>query len=69
MPTGTVKFFNRKKGYGFIITDESGKEIFFHATSVSNKNNLKENDKVAYDEQDGERGLHAVNVQKTEATV
>lgn len=64
MPTGTIKFFNRKKGYGFIITEEPGKEIFFHATTVSDKNSLKENDRVSYDEQDGERGTHAINVQK-----
>ena len=64
MPTGTVKFFNRKKGYGFIITEEAEKEIFFHATTVVDKNNLNENDKVSYEEQEGERGLHAINVQK-----
>jgi CspA family cold shock protein len=64
MPTGTIKFFNRKKGFGFIIVDESQKEIFFHATGVADKNNLKENDRVTFEEKDGDRGIAAVNVVK-----
>ena len=62
MPTGTIKFFNRKKGFGFIIVDESQKENFFHATGLADKNNLKETDRVAFEEKDGDRGIAAVNV-------
>ncbi|MFM7078976.1 MAG: cold-shock protein [Bacteroidota bacterium] len=64
MPTGTIKFFNRKKGFGFIIVDESQKEIFFHATGVADKNSIKENDRVSFEEKEGDRGIAAVNVVK-----
>ena len=64
MPTGTIKFFNRKKGFGFIIVDDSQKEIFFHATGVQDKNGIKENDRVTFEEKEGDRGIAAVNVVK-----
>ena len=47
--TGTVKFFNESKGYGFITDDESGQDIFVHVTSI-NGLELKEGDKVEYQE-------------------
>jgi CspA family cold shock protein len=64
MPTGTIKFFNRKKGFGFIRYDESEREIFVHATNMADKRTIQENDKVSFEEMDGERGPTAVNVKK-----
>ncbi len=59
--TGTVKFFNESKGYGFITNDESGSDVFVHVTAL-NGIELKEGDKVSYDEEDGKKGTVAVNV-------
>lgn len=60
--TGTVKFFNESKGFGFIKDDESGKDVFVHATGVMNGEKLRENDKVTFEERDGKKGINAVNV-------
>ncbi|MBK8366799.1 MAG: cold shock domain-containing protein [Bacteroidota bacterium] len=60
MSTGTVKFFNETKGFGFIKDDESGKEYFVHVTGLSDK--IRENDAVTFDIQEGKKGLNAVNV-------
>ncbi len=60
MSTGTVKFFNETKGFGFIKEDESGKEYFVHVTDLNDK--IKENDEVSFDIQEGKKGLNAVNV-------
>jgi CspA family cold shock protein len=60
MSTGTVKFFNETKGFGFIKEDESGKEYFVHVTGLSDK--IKENDNVTFEIQEGKKGLNAVNV-------
>ena len=60
MSTGTVKFFNETKGFGFIKEDESGKEYFVHVTGLSDK--IRENDTVTFDIQKGKKGLNAVNV-------
>ena len=62
MATGVVKFFNESKGYGFIKEDESGKEIFVHATGLVDK--IRENEHVSYEVSEGKRGLNAVNVKK-----
>ncbi len=63
MQTGVVKFFNESKGYGFIVDDESKKEIFVHITGL-NGVTLRENDQVQYEVIDGKKGLNAVKVQK-----
>lgn len=60
MSTGTVKFFNETKGFGFIKEDETGKEYFVHVTGLNGK--IKENDEVTFDIQEGKKGLNAVNV-------
>ena len=60
MSTGTVKFFNETKGFGFIKEDESGKEYFVHVTGLNDK--IRENDTVSFDIQEGKKGLNAVNV-------
>ncbi|MBL0341952.1 MAG: cold shock domain-containing protein [Bacteroidetes bacterium] len=64
MPNGTIKFFNQKRGYGFIKYDDSEQEIFVHATGMIDKKFIQENDKVTFEENQGEKGLSAVNVRK-----
>lgn len=65
MKTGTVKWFNAKKGYGF-ISDEDGKDIFVHfsALNMSGFKVLEEGDKVEYEVIEGEKGPQAANVTK-----
>lgn len=60
--TGTVKFFNDSKGFGFITNDETGKDIFVHVSNL-NGVELREGDTVEYDEEEGRKGLVAANVQ------
>lgn len=60
--TGTVKFFNGSKGYGFITNDETGQDIFVHATAL-NGIELNEGDKVEYVEEEGRKGMVAAQVQ------
>ena len=61
MKKGTVKFFNNAKGFGFIKSEETGEEIFVHVTGV--KEEIRENDAVVFDVEEGKKGLNAVNVQ------
>ncbi len=60
MKKGTVKFFNEAKGFGF-IKEDNGQEIFVHASGL--KEDIRENDTVSFDIQEGKKGLNAVNVQ------
>jgi CspA family cold shock protein len=60
--TGTVKFFNEEKGFGFIKHDESEKETFVHANGLIDQ--VEKDDKVEFDVQEGKRGLNAVNVKR-----
>ncbi len=60
---GKVKFFNEMKGFGFIIADD-GREIFVHYTGVEEGLELQENDVVAFEVEDGDRGPKAVNVKR-----
>lgn len=60
MQEGTVKFFNEEKGFGFIIPKNGGREIFVHASGVSES--IRENDEVRYDVAEGKKGPNAVNV-------
>jgi CspA family cold shock protein len=62
MSLGTVKFFNESKGYGFIKDNESGKEIFVHVSGLIDK--IDKEDQVEYEEEDGKKGLNAINVKK-----
>jgi len=57
---GTVKFFNTEKGFGFIKHDGSDKETFVHASGLIDQ--IKENDRVEFDLQNGKKGMNAVNV-------
>ena len=58
MPTGTVKWFNTTKGYGFIAPDEGGKDVFVHISAVeqSGLTGLADNQKVSYVLEDGRDG-------------
>ncbi|MBV2247713.1 MAG: cold shock domain-containing protein [Lentimicrobium sp.] len=60
MSTGTVKFFNDSKGFGFIKDDDSEQEYFVHASGLIDE--VRENDQVSFDLQEGRKGLNAVNV-------
>lgn len=60
MNKGKVKFFNESKGFGFIIDEESGKEHFVHISGLIDE--IRENDEVTYELQEGKKGLNAVNV-------
>lgn len=65
MTTGTVKFFNADKGYGFIAPDGGGQDAFVHVTALeaSGINTLNQNDRVTYDLENDRRGKQAaVNV-------
>ena len=58
MPSGTVKWFNTTKGYGFIAPDEGGKDVFVHISAVerSGLTGLADNQKVSYDLEEGRDG-------------
>jgi CspA family cold shock protein len=62
MKNGTVKFFNESKGFGFIKEEGSEKEFFVHVTGLVHE--VRENDRVTFDLQEGRKGLNAVNVKK-----
>ena len=61
MPTGTVKWFNATKGYGFIEPDEGGNDIFVHISAVQSAgmDSLNEGQKVAYELEQGRNGKTA----------
>jgi CspA family cold shock protein len=62
MKTGTVKFFNVSKGFGFITVDDTNQELFVHVTGLVDQ--IRDGDKVTFDESEGKKGLNAVNVKK-----
>lgn len=70
MPEGTVKWFNQRKGYGFISTTD-GQDIFVHYSNISGQGfkTLVEGDMVSFDIVDGEKGPRAENVIQKSAPV
>lgn len=60
--TGTVKFFNTQKGFGFITPDSGDKDLFVHANSIEGES-LNEGQKVEYSKEEGRKGPEARNVQ------
>ncbi len=65
-PEGVVKWFDNRKGYGFIEQDDSGEDVFVHYTSVQMEGfkTLEEGDRVSFEISQGDKGLRAVNVQR-----
>jgi len=66
VPTGTVKWFSDQKGYGFIVPDGGGKDIFVHHTGIEGAGfkSLKEGDKVQYEVSQSPKGEQAIKVTK-----
>jgi CspA family cold shock protein len=62
MNTGTVKFFNEAKGFGFITDDGSKQDFFVHANNLTG--NVKQSDKVEFEVREGRKGPEAYNVKK-----
>ena len=60
MKKGTVKFFNQTKGFGFIKVQGTGQEVFVHVSGLVDE--IKENDRVTFEVQEGKKGPNAVNV-------
>ncbi|MDX1912045.1 MAG: cold shock domain-containing protein [Saprospiraceae bacterium] len=60
MLKGTVKFFNETKGYGFILEEGTGEEIFVHATGLVDK--IRNGDTVTFETKRGKKGMTAVEV-------
>lgn len=60
MQEGTVKFFNESKGFGFITPNNGSEDIFVHISGLQSE--IRENDQVVYEVQQGKKGLNAVNV-------
>ena len=66
MPSGKVKWFNSKKGYGYITDDQTNKDIFLHVSSLeeSKLRVLKEEQKIKYDIKEEKDKLQAINIKK-----
>ena len=62
MYKGTVKFFNESKGFGFIVNESTGEEVFVHVSGIIDT--IKEGDTVTFDTERGKKGMNAVNVQR-----
>ncbi|MAZ45784.1 MAG: cold shock domain protein CspD [Gammaproteobacteria bacterium] len=64
MATGQVKWFNNAKGYGFILSDEGGEDLFAHYSSIEmdGYKTLKSGQRVEFDRVEGDKGYHATNI-------
>jgi len=67
MATGTVKWFNESKGYGFITPDDGSPDVFVHFSAIQAEGfrTLNEGQSVSFETQTGDKGLQAANVQIT----
>jgi len=70
MPTGTVKWFDSKKGFGFIV-NAAGQDVFVHFSSIQGDGfrSLKDGESVEYEETTGPKGLSAANIKRLEPRV
>ena len=66
MPSGKIKWFNAKKGYGFVTDDETNKDIFLHVSELekSKLRVLKEEQNIFYDIKEEKNKLQAINIKK-----
>ena len=67
MPTGRVKRFDEKKGYGFIVSDENSQDIFVHYSDIEDENGFRTlvpGEEVEFELKEGDKGLKAANVKK-----
>ena len=64
MATGTVKWFNADKGFGFIQPDDGSADLFAHFSAITSNGyrTLEENQKVSYDAEQGDKGMQAANI-------
>jgi len=69
MPTGTVKWFNEKKGFGFLVPDGEDTDVFVHYSAIQGDGfkTLLEGDKVTFDTLEGDKGVRAKDVVRIEA--
>lgn len=61
MKKGTVKFFNYSKGFGFIVPEDKSDDIFVHESGLIDE--IRENDQVQFEVEQGRKGLNAINVE------
>jgi CspA family cold shock protein len=70
MASGIVKWFNEEKGFGFIMPNDGGKDLFVHYSEYRSPSSshpvLRDNDKVTYEVGEGQKGPQAVNVSVAE---
>jgi CspA family cold shock protein len=68
MATGTVKWFNDSKGFGFITPEDGGKDLFAHFSAIQEQGfkTLKDGQRVSFDVTSGSKGLQASNIRSSE---
>ncbi|MBI29681.1 MAG: Cold shock protein CspC [Alphaproteobacteria bacterium MarineAlpha5_Bin11] len=68
MHKGTVKWYNARKGFGFLEREDGEKDVFVHATAVktAGMNRLQEGEKISFEIEDGPKGPNAINLKKEE---
>ena len=69
MAKGQVKWFNNAKGYGFILPDDGGEDLFAHFSSINmdGYKSLKAGDSVEFEVLEGPKGIHAINIKTANA--
>ena len=71
MPTGTVKWFNNAKGFGFILPEDEGEDLFAHYSSIEmdGYRTLKAGQSVTFEIEEGDKGRHAKNIKAIEQAI